>query len=98
MNVTNIADFSQVTDQGYQVCGALSDYLINSFMDPLYEWEFFKNHFMRFNISIAAVNTNLIDIGLITENGWKKGVSSQFYFTLIKYYFLFRKSSSMAGM
>ena len=60
MNVTNIANFDDVTNEGYQFCGGMSDYLMNSFIDPIYEWTS-KKGWLQYNASIDAVTTTWID-------------------------------------
>lgn len=69
LNVTNIANFEDVNNEGYQFCGAMSDYLMNSFIDPLYDWKLFYHTFFRYNLSIPLVTTDTIDLELIKENG-----------------------------
>lgn len=60
LNVTNVANFDEVTNEGYQFCGCVSDYLMNSFIDPIYE-----SGILRYNASIKEVTTTWLDFALV---------------------------------
>ena len=92
--VNNTADFSQVTNEGYQFCGCMSDYIMNSFIDPIYELGIFK-----YNASIKMVTTTWIDLALVTGGGLKN-VSfhlSMFEIILTNYPFYFVQNIQKYG-
>lgn len=76
LNETNIANFDNVTNDGYQMCGCMTDYIMNSFIDPLYETGIF-----RYNGKIPLITTTWINTALLlslekgmTHYGWELGM------------------------
>ena len=75
LNATNIANFDNVTRDGYQMCGCMTDYIMNSFVDPVFELGLLK-----YNATIPLITTTWINAGLIMEGG-----VSCIYFILFPY-------------